>query len=114
MACTLTQTENLYSAALLRPLRRRASELFRCMIDRQPEEEGGDNRSVPERVGSYLYYTRRDDGKGFPVYVRRPVEGTVDDEQVVRGSEEGVGGENCFFMFMLHVSALRRDRLGSP
>lgn len=66
------------------------------MADRQPEEEGGERRSVPERLGSFLYYTRRDDhddddssggggggGKGFPVYVRRPVEGTLDDEQVV-------------------------------
>lgn len=57
------------------------------MMDRQPEEEGGDRRSVPERLGSYLYYTRRDDGKGFPVYVRRPVGSTVDEgEQVVRGT----------------------------
>lgn len=52
------------------------------MVDRQPEE-GGDSRSVPERLGDFLFYTRRDDGKGFPVYVRRPVEGTLDDEQVV-------------------------------
>lgn len=53
------------------------------MVDRQPEEEGGDNRSVPERLGDFLYYTRRDDGKGFPIHVRRPVEGTLDGEQVV-------------------------------
>lgn len=62
------------------------------MMERQPEEEGGDRRSVPERLGSYLYYTRRDDGKGFPVYVRRPVEGTVDDERVVREDESGSAG----------------------
>jgi len=39
------------------------------MVNRQPEEEGGDRRSVPERLGRYLYYTRRDEdeGKGFPV-----------------------------------------------
>lgn len=53
------------------------------MIDRQPEEEGGDRRSVPERLGGFLYYTRRDEEKAFPVYVRRPVEGKLDDEQVV-------------------------------
>lgn len=53
------------------------------MMDRQPEEEGGDRRSVPERLGGHLYYTRRDEGKGFPVYVRRPVGGALDDEQVV-------------------------------
>ncbi len=63
------------------------------MVDRQPEEEGGDRRSVPERLGRYLYYTRReeDEGKGFPVYVRRPVDGTLDDEQVVRVMRVSVG-----------------------
>ncbi|CAM9946155.1 unnamed protein product [Ectocarpus sp. 12 AP-2014] len=91
--------ENRYSAAYLRPLHRRASELFRRMVDRQPEEEGGDSRSVPERLGDFLYYTRRDDGKGFPVYVRRPVEGTLDDEQVVfdlnEVEERGLGDIGC-------------------
>ncbi|CAN0008226.1 unnamed protein product [Ectocarpus fasciculatus] len=91
--------ENRYSAANLRPLHRRASELFRRMVDRQPEEEGGDNRSVPERLGDFLYYTRRDDGKGFPIYVRRPVEGTLDDEQVVfdlnEVEERGLGNIGC-------------------
>lgn len=53
------------------------------MIKRQPQDEGEDGRSVPERLGDNLYYTRHDEGKGFPVYVRRPVEGTVHDEQVV-------------------------------
>lgn len=58
------------------------------MMDRQPEAEGGDRRSVPERLGPYLYYTRRDDGKDFPLYVRRPAEGgTLRDEQVVRPLE---------------------------
>ncbi|CAM9802640.1 unnamed protein product [Scytosiphon promiscuus] len=93
--------ENRYSSACLKPLRERASELFHAMAERQPEEDGGDRRSVPERLGSFLYYTRRDDddddingggngggggdggGKGFPVYVRRPVEGTLEEEQVV-------------------------------
>ncbi|CAN0438874.1 unnamed protein product, partial [Ectocarpus sp. 8 AP-2014] len=91
--------ENRYSAAYLRPLHRRASELFRRMVDRQPEEEGGDSRSVPERLGDFLYYTRRDDGKGFPIYVRRPVEGTLDDEQVVfdlnEVEERGLGDIGC-------------------
>lgn len=67
------------------------------MVDRQPEEEGGARRSVPERLGGYLYYTRRDDGKGFPVYVRRPVEGTLHDEQVVCGDEDRGGGEDVLF-----------------
>ena len=64
------------------------------MLKRQPEEEGGDRRSVPERLRRYLYYTRRDEdeGRGFPVYVRRPVGGTLDDEQVV-----GVAAVVCRF-----------------
>lgn len=54
------------------------------MMKRQPQDEGEDGgRSVPERLGAYLYYTRHDEGKGFPLYVRRLVEGTVNDEQVV-------------------------------
>lgn len=53
------------------------------MMERQPDEEGGYRRSVPERLGQYLYYTRRDEGKGYPVYVRRPWDGTVEEEQVV-------------------------------
>lgn len=64
------------------------------MMDRQPEAEAGDRRSVPERLGPFLYYTRRDEGKDFPLYVRRPAaaaaavaadEGMLgNDEQVVR------------------------------
>ena len=102
---THAQRENRYSSDYLRALHRRASELFRRIVDRQPEDEGGDRRSVPERLGGYLYYTRRDDGKGFPVYVRRPVEGTVDDEQVVREGESGSscageGGVVCFWVLL--------------
>lgn len=65
------------------------------MVDRQPAEEGGERRSVPERLGGYLYYTRRDEGKGFPVYARRPVEGSLCDEQVVRGDESRRRGEGA-------------------
>lgn len=54
------------------------------MLARQPEGEGGDDRSVPERLGPFLYYTRRDEGSAYPLYVRRPVEGELLDEEVVR------------------------------
>lgn len=83
--CDNKQQENRYTAASLRPLSRRTAELHMRLAERQPEEEGGDQRSVPERLGDNLYYTRRDEDKGFPLYVRRPVQGTLDDEQVVRG-----------------------------
>ena len=59
--------------------------LHQCMMDRQPEEEGGNRRSVAERLGGYLYYTRRDEDKGYPLYIRRPWDGTLDDEEVVGG-----------------------------
>lgn len=79
--------ENDFAAFCLEPLGRRAQELHLCMLARQPDEAGRHRRSVPERLGPYLYYTRRDEGKAFPVYVRRPVEGGLCDEHVVSRGE---------------------------
>src|SRR5437016_6047876 len=61
------EAENAYTDALMRPLAGFQEALYREMLARIKE----DDQSVPYRYGSWLYYSRTETGKQYPIYCRK-------------------------------------------
>src|SRR3954447_9500832 len=59
--------ENAYTAAVMAPTRALQEELYREMVGRIHE----DDATVPYRQGGYLYYSRTEAGKQYPILCRR-------------------------------------------
>jgi len=72
------EAENAYTAAWMAPYETLTETLFAEMRSRIKE----DDSSVPYRRGSWLYYTRFEEGREYPLQCRRPAgpgRGTVED-----------------------------------
>jgi oligopeptidase B len=61
------EAENAYADTLLKPTEAFQESLYREMLARIKE----DDQSVPYREGDWLYYSRTETGKQYPIYCRR-------------------------------------------
>lgn len=66
------EAENAYTSAVMKPTDGLQQSLYAEMLGRIKQTD----LSVPYRQGGYHYYSRTEEGKQYPVYVRRPVNGT--------------------------------------
>jgi oligopeptidase B len=82
------EEENRYTEAMMRHTEPLQERLFQEMRGRIKETD----LSVPERVGGYLYYTRTEAGKQYPIFVRRrgsmsaPEEVLLDQNRMAEGT----------------------------
>jgi len=60
--------ENAYAEAVLAPTKALQEQLYEEMLGRIKQTD----LSVPRREGRYLYYTRTEQGKQYPIYCRKP------------------------------------------
>jgi oligopeptidase B len=82
------KAENAYFEAMSAPYRDLTATLAREMIGRVQQ----DDSTVPQKDRDYLYYTRYETGKQYPIHARRPV-GSDAEQILVDGNREGEGKE---------------------
>jgi oligopeptidase B len=81
------QAENAYTAAMTKDLKPFEDALYKEMLGRIKQTD----LSVPMRQGSYLYYSRTEEGKQYPIHCRRkgtmeaPEEVLLDLNQLAEG-----------------------------
>ena len=82
------EAENAYTEALMKPTQNFQETLYREMLGRIKETDA----NVPYREGQFLYNTRTEQGKQYPIYVRRradrpdaPEEITLDLNEMAKG-----------------------------
>ena len=73
------QAENAYADALLTPTTAFQQALYDEMLARIKE----DDQSVPYRLGAWLYYSRTETGKQYPIYCRKAAGVDTPEEQVL-------------------------------
>jgi oligopeptidase B len=61
------EAENAYTDALMKPTEALQGRLYQEMLGRIKQTDS----QVPYRENGYLYYTRTEEGKQYPIYVRR-------------------------------------------
>jgi oligopeptidase B len=84
------EAENAYAEAVMRPTAALQGALYTEMVARIKETD----ENVPYREGDYLYYTRTEEGKQYPIYCRKPaLDGPDGDgEEVTLELNEMAGG----------------------
>jgi len=82
------EAENAYYAAMSAQYKELTRSLTREMIDRVKQ----DDSTVPYRRKDYLYYTRYEAGREYPVHARKPVAGGA-EQVLVDGNAMGEGKE---------------------
>ncbi len=93
------EAENAYTAAVARPIEAKAEALYREMRGRVRETD----LDVPYRLGGWLYYTRTEQGKQYPVHARkRPGPGSP--EHVLLDLNELAKGEKFLSLGAFDVS----------
>ena len=81
------EAENAYTAAIMKPTEALQESLYKEMLSRIKQTDA----NVPYRDGGYLYYTRTEEGKQYPIYARRkgsmdaPEEVLLDLNEMVKG-----------------------------
>lgn len=69
------EAENAYTEKIMKDTRKLQKELYEEMVARIKQ----DDESVPYRMNGYLYYTRYEKGKEYPVYCRKQGEETEEE-----------------------------------
>ena len=93
------EAENAYADAFMKPTETLQRKLYEEMLGRIKETD----LSVPFRRGEYLYYSRTEKGKQYPIYCRR--KGSVEaPEQVMLDLNELARGERFMAVAELEVS----------
>src|SRR6476660_8219436 len=83
--------ENAYADAVMKPTEPLQQALYAEMLGRIQESD----LTVPFRKGDYLYYSRTEKGKQYPIYCRR--KGSVDaPETIILDANELARGEKFF------------------
>jgi oligopeptidase B len=93
------EAENAYSTAVLKPTDRLRETLYKEMVGRIKQTD----LSVPVRDGGYLYYTRTEEGKQYPIVCRKKG-GPDAPEQVLLDGNELAKGHKFFSLGARHVS----------
>ena len=71
------EAENAYTDAVMKPTEAFQEALYKEMLGAHQ----GDGRQVPYRKGGYLYYSRTEEGKQYPIYCRK--QGSLDAPEEV-------------------------------
>jgi oligopeptidase B len=98
------KAENAYYAAAAAPYRALTAKLNQELVGRLKQ----DDSSVPYKHKDYLYYTRYEPGKEYPVYARRAV--ATGPEQVLVDADREAKGK-AFYQVGGHVVSPKQDRL---
>ena len=92
-------SENAYTDSLMKPTEPLQEKLYSEMLGRIKETD----LTVPYRKGAFLYYSRTEKGKQYPIHCRR--EGTLDaPEEMMLDANELARGEKFFAIGDLDVS----------
>jgi oligopeptidase B len=81
------QAENAYTDTVMAPTRQLQETLYQEILGRIKQTD----TEVPDRIGPYLYYSRTEEGKQYPILARRrgsmeaPEEVTLDLNQMAQG-----------------------------
>ncbi|HEY0018618.1 MAG TPA: S9 family peptidase [Longimicrobium sp.] len=81
------EAENRYTDTAMAPTRRLQETLFQEIMGRTRQTD----TNVPDRMGPYLYYSRTEEGKQYPIFARRrgsmeaPEEVLLDANQMAEG-----------------------------
>ncbi|HET8550409.1 MAG TPA: S9 family peptidase [Bryobacteraceae bacterium] len=84
------EAENTYTEAVMAPAKPLQEKLYKEILGRIKETD----TSAPARRGPYLYYTRTEQGKQYPIYCRRPR--TSDREEILVDANELAKGHAYF------------------
>jgi oligopeptidase B len=96
------EAENRYTATVMRSTEGLQEQLYHEMRSRIQETD----LSVPERVDSFLYYTRTEAGGQYPIFCRKPLEGGP--EQVLLDQNPLAAGHGYLRVGALSVSPNHR------
>jgi oligopeptidase B len=69
------EAENAYTASVMKPTEPLQQSLYDEMLRRIKQTD----LTVPYREGEYLYYSKTEEGKQYPVYVRAPVSNPAEE-----------------------------------
>jgi oligopeptidase B len=81
------QAENAYADSVMAPTRQLQETLYQEILGRIKQTD----TNVPDRIGPYLYYSRTEEGKQYPIFARRrgsmqaPEEVILDQNQMAQG-----------------------------
>ena len=103
------EAENAYTQAVMAPTEALQETLFDEIKGRIRQTD----MSVPYREGAYLYYTRYEDGREYPIHCRRPVDApAVDDTPAVLDAPVVVDGRTAVDgeQVLLDVNVLAEGR----
>jgi oligopeptidase B len=81
------QAENAYTESVMKPTEPFQERLYKEMLGRIQETD----LSVPYRLGGYLYYSRTEQGKAYPIYCRK--KSTESAEEILIDVNELARGE---------------------
>ena len=90
--------ENAYAESVMNETKDLQEKLYTEMKGRIKETD----MSVPERIDSFYYYLRTEEGKQYPVYCRKPVGTEV--EQILLDENELAVGHDFFSIGTLSIS----------
>lgn len=83
------EAENAWFEAKTVPMQSLQNELFDEIRARIPEAD----ESVPYRVGEHVYFTRFEEGRQYPIYLRRSVEVDAPEEVLLNVNDLAEGSE---------------------
>jgi oligopeptidase B len=91
------EAENRYTEHVMEPVKDLQQKLYEEMLGRIHEDDSG----VPFPLGSFLYYTRTEKGKAYPIHCRRLPDGP---EQIIFDENEIALGHKFFSLGNFEVS----------
>src|SRR5882724_8973096 len=81
------KAENRYTDAVMAPTKAFQDKLYREMVGRIKETD----LSVPAPKGNYLYYTRTEEGKQYPIYCRKKNAAGATEQVILDVNELAIG-----------------------
>ena len=92
------EAENAYTEAIMKPYEGLRQQLYDEMLKRIKQTD----QSVPYRDGDWVYYSRTEEGKQYPIYCRKRV--GSDQEQVILDQNALAAGYKFYAVGALDVS----------
>lgn len=92
------EAENAYTEALMKPYEGLRQQLYDEMLKRIKQTD----QSVPYRDGDWVYYSRTEEGKQYPIYCRKRA--GSDEEQVILDQNALASGYKFYALGALNVS----------
>jgi oligopeptidase B len=93
------EAENAYTEAVMAPTAGLQKQLYEEMLGHVKQTDV----NVPYRIGNYLYYTRTEEGKQYPIFARKPV-GSANVEEVLLEQNDLAKGLKYFSVAETRVS----------